>query len=521
MSNGRINRRGLLTTVAAGASATAVGGLGGVSPAMGNEQEWTRETDVVVIGYGGAGAAAAIAAHDAGASVLIIEKTESGGGSTRYSGGFFVSPRAVEGAVDYLMHCARAGDGHHYDMDRESLVAWAEEAQHNADWIRELGGDPFATLKGWYDVPGAADYVSWQPRPNSTGVGLWNVLDEAIRTRGIEVIYDSGASEMVMGTADRSDGTSGSDVAGVIAGTGAQRMAIRVKKGVILTTGGFDYDETLKQSYLRTYPMYSVGHPGDTGDAIRLAGKAGAAMWRLTSTSANVCHKVDGVAEAYPSSIQLSAANRSMIMVDRRGKRFIDEALNYDAVAKSLDHFDAAKREYPRNPCWIVFDDAARQAGPAGLPNPIGDPVHGWSADNSDEIEKGWILQGKSVEELAQKMDVDAGALADTLQRYNTGAEAGTDPEFGRTLGLRALQGPPYYAIKAYPGLWATGGGPRIDTSARVIDTGGQPIARLYAAGSASSFCLSFLYPLSGTAIGDCFAMGRIAGKHAATMADA
>jgi len=517
MVDQKVNRRSFLVATVGSAGAMAVGGLATASPARadGRELEWNREVDVIIVGYGAAGAAAAIAAHDTGARVLVFEKTASGGGSTRYSGGFFVSPRSVEGAVDYLMHCARAADGHHYDIDRESLAVWATEAQHNADWIRDLGGDPFATLRGWYDVPGAADYQTFQPRPNPTGVGLWNVLHEAVSARGIEVVFNVSGSELVTREVVREDGTAGAEVLGLVVGTGDQRIAVRATKGVILTTGGFDYDETLKQSYLRTYPMYSVGHPGDTGDAIKLASKAGAALWRLTSTAANVCHKFDEVPVAYPSSLQLSAANRSMIIVDRRGHRFIDEALNYDAVAKSLDYFDAAAREYPRNPCWFVFDDTARAAGPAGLPNPIGDPIYGWSADNTEEIAKGWILAAQSIEELAGRMEVDGATLAATVERYNANAEAGVDADFGRTLGLKALAGPPYYALKAYPGLWATGGGPRIDTSARVMDFAGRPIPRLYVAGSASSFCISFMYPLSGTAIGDCFVMGRIAGRHA------
>ncbi len=517
-----MNRRRFLTVTASGAGATAASGLVGPAPAMANapERAWDREVDVVIIGYGGAGAAAAIAARDAGARVLIIEKSESGGGSTRYSGGFFVSPREVEGAVDYLMYCARAADGHHYDIDRESLTVWAEEAQHNADWIGELGGDPFVTLRGWYDVPGAEEYQTWQPRPDSTGIGLWQVLDDAVKERGIEVIFDAAGSDLVTREVRHDDGTTGAEVLGIVAGQGAESIAIRAAKAVILTTGGFDYDETMKQSYMRSYPIYSTGHPDVTGDGIKLAAKAGAALWRLTGTSANVCHKFDGVEVAYPSALQLNAAARSMIMVDRNARRFINEALPYDTVSKSLDHFDAPSQSFPRNPCWLVFDDTTRLAGSVGLPVPIGAPIYDWSADNSEEIAKGWILEASSVAELAEQMEVDAQTLESTVARYNEGAREELDPDFGRSMGLRPLEGERFFAIRAYPGLWATGGGPRIDTSARVLDSAHRPVPRLYAAGSASSFCFSFLYPQSGTAIGDCFAMGRIAGRHAGALED-
>ena len=101
-----------------------------------------------------------------------------------------------------------------------------------------------------------------------------------------------------------------------------------------------------------------------------------------------------------------------------------------------------------------------------------------------------------------------------TYNRYCAGEH---DPDFGRKDGLIPIDKPPYYALKGYPGIWATAGGPRINTKAQVIDVRGKPVHRLYTAGSASSFAFAFLYPLSGTAIGDALAMGRIAGRNAAT----
>lgn len=510
-----VSRRVFLAGAASGA--TTMAGLPGPAAAQSDAGllEWDRDFDVVIVGYGGAGAAAAIAAHDAGANVLILEKTGEGGGSTYYSGGFFASPADVEGAVEYLLACARAADGTHFDIDRADLTAWAEEAVHNADWIGELGGDPYATLRGWYDVPGAESFTTWQPRPDTTGVGLWTVLSEAVAARGIEVVYNAAATGLVTRTTPDDGAPGGAEVLGVTAEGPDGRTAVRAGHGVILTCGGFDYDETLKMSYLRTYPWYSTGHPGNTGDAIRLAAGAGAALWHLTGTSANLCHKFPEVEVAYPSNLQLSATARSVIMVDRHGKRFINEALNYDAVAKSIGAFDANTQEFPNNPCWCIFDDKTRESGPAGLPVPIGAPTYNWSADNSEEIARGWIIQADSIGALAGEIGVDAATLERTLADYNGYSADEHDPDFGRERGLLPIEGPPYYALKAYPGLWATGGGPRINASAQALDASGRVVQRLYVAGSASSFCFSFLYPQSGTAIGDCFAMGRIAGRHA------
>jgi len=510
-----VSRRGFIRAAAGGAGVAALGGLAAAPKAAANgETAWDRECDVVVVGYGGAGAAAAITAHDAGARVVILEKGGEGGGSTYYSGGFFVSPRDVAGAVDYLMDCARAGDGHHFDIDRDDLTAWAEEAVQNEPWFRSLGGDPFVSLRGWYaDAPGADSYVTWQPRENPTGVGLWQVLSRAVEERGIEVVYNAPGERLV--TREAADDGSPVEVLGIVAAGADGPVAIRADRAVVLTCGGFDYNETLKQSYLRSYPHYSTGHPGNTGDAIALAARAGAALWRLTGTSANLCHKLPDVPVAFPSQLQLNAMSLSVVLVNRQGRRFVNEALNYDAVAKSLDNFDAVGRAFQNNPCWCVFDEKTRVKAPAGLPVPIGNPVYQWSADNSAEIEKGWIVRADTVAELAGRMEIEPAVLEATISTYNEHCARGSDPDFGRALGLIPLDEPPYHALKGYPGLWATGGGPRIDRQARVLDVAGRAVPRLYVAGSASSFCFSHLYPLSGTAIGDCFAMGRIAGRNA------
>ena len=514
-ANKNVSRRGFISVAASGAGATALGGLGGPSVAEAAvPQRWDKEVDVVVVGYGGAGAAAAITAHDAGAKVVILEKTSQGGGSTYYSGGFYVSPKDVSGAVDYLMQCARAADGRFFDLDRDDLTAWAEEAVQNELWIRSLGGESFVSLKGWYDAKGADSYTSWQTKPDATGVALWQILSDAVSKRGIEILTNAEGQELVTREVSDHEGHPGVEVLGIITSTSGDRQ-IKAKKGIILTCGGFDYNETMKMSYLRQYPSFSTGHPGNTGDAIRLAAKTGAALWHLTGSASNLCHKLPDVPVAFPSQLQLNAASLSVVFVNRLGKRFTNEELNYDAVAKTLSNFDAVNREFQNIPCWCIFDEKTRVKGPAGLPVPIGKPIYTWNSDNSEEITKGWIIKADTLTELAAKIGIDAAALEKTIATYNNYCAEGNDPDFGRKKGLIALDRPPYHALKGYPGLWATGGGPRMNAKAQVLDVSGRTIRRLYVAGSASSFCFSYLYPLSGTAIGDCFAMGRIAGRNA------
>jgi hypothetical protein len=242
---------------------------------------------------------------------------------------------------------------------------------------------------------------------------------------------------------------------------------------------------------------------------------AGADLWHMSEISGNLCHKFPDVPVAYPSLLQLYAANKSVIIVNRYGSRFTNEELPYDAFQKALDHFDPIKREFTNIPCWCVFDEKVRLQGPAGVPVPAGNPTYLWSADNSEEVAKGWITKADTVVELAEKIRLPSSTLRDTVKAYNRYCKNEEDPDFGRTEGLIPIKEPPFYALKGYPGIWATAGGPRSNPQARVMDVRGEPIRRLYIAGSASSSAFAFLYPLSGTAIGDGFAMGRIAGRNA------
>ncbi|NPV07391.1 MAG: FAD-binding protein [Anaerolineae bacterium] len=498
--------------------------------AQGRPIHWDRETDVIVVGYGGAGAAAAITAHDEGAEVIILEKTDAGGGSTYYSGGYFVSPTDVEGAKAYLTHCAIAGAGQTFELDDAFLTAWAEEAVRNVEWIESIGGAAEVSLRGWYSAfEGAESYTSYQPAGNRTGVGLWEILATAVEERGIEVIYNTAATRLVTRTvlraledeaagdeADLRPREADTEVLGVLASTDGVTTAIKARKAVILTCGGFECNETMKRNYLGVYPIFSVGTPAATGDAIKLAADVDAALWHMGKCGGNLCHKLPRVPVAFPSMLQLGAAGKSVIFVDQQGKRFVNETLPYDAILKAIDYYDPGRQEWPRIPCWCIFDEKTRTQGPAGLSVPIGKPIYTWSADNSAEIASGDIIQADTIEELAEALGMDPDALLDTVDEWNAAVDDGEDAAFGRALGLIAIDEPPFYALAGYPGTWGTGGGPRIDARAQVQSVRGRPIPRLYAAGNASGVVYPFLYPLSGTMIADAFVMGRIAGANAA-----
>ncbi|MBP1723746.1 MAG: fumarate reductase/succinate dehydrogenase flavoprotein domain protein, partial [Deltaproteobacteria bacterium] len=201
---------------------------------------------------------------------------------------------------------------------------------------------------------------------------------------------------------------------------------------------------------------------------------------------------------------------------DKYGRRFVNEAgIEIHEYYKELSHFDIEKMEYPRIPLWAIFDEQTRKRGPLSRGTAgYNRDLYSWSLDNSAEIGKGWIQQGKTVTELASKISMESKVLEETLARFNHLCKAGKDEDFGRPReDLRALEAP-FYAIQLWPSLINTQGGPRRDKESRLLDPDGKPIPRLYAAGELGSIW-GFLYQ-GACNIGEALVFGRIAGKNAA-----
>lgn len=462
-----------------------------------------ERVDVLVIGFGAAGASAAVEAHDAGASVAIVEKTPAGGGNCRYSGGFlFDDEDAV--AIDHLDALCFG------TTERETLAAFARGLHEIPSWIESLGGRLEAVdlgafagmLPSWPHFPGGARarYRQYAPADRSRpGEGLWRLLDGAVRRRRIPVLLNCAAEDLII---------EAGGVSGAVVRTPDGRRAIRARAGTILASGSFEYDEERRHAYLplRTVP---VGHAGNTGDTLTLAAQAGAALWHMSAFFGwfAFLHPDHGAA------FTLDVHAPSFVYVDGDGRRFADETgwEVHDKV-RSATAYMPRRGNRPSMPGHIVFDEAARRAGPlhgiVGTPND-----YAWSADNSTEVANGWIARGETAADLARAAGIDAGTLTHTLQSYTAAVRAGRDDEFGRApLTLAALE-PPLYAIRMWPGLATASGGPKRDARARVLRWGRSPVPRLFAAGAAGSVWGHLTE--HGGGLGDAIAFGRIAGREA------
>jgi succinate dehydrogenase/fumarate reductase flavoprotein subunit len=461
--------------------------------------------DVLVVGFGLAGASAALAAQATGAGVMVVEKTSAGGGNCRHSGGFLFD---IEGP-DAVAHLDALCFG---KTDREVLAAYAQGVAEVPGWLEELGGaaphvDMAAfggMLPSWPHFPGAGHvgYRQFSGEGERPGIALWELVERTVRSRGIEVRLDCAVVDLLV-----DDGV----VRGVVLADGTE---IEAAGGVVLASGGIEYDAELRDAFL-PLPLVPVGHPGNTGDSVRLTQRAGGSLWHMSAFFGWLAFRAPG----FDAAFTLDVHAPSFIYVDADGRRFADETgwEVHDKV-RCWTAFLPRNANVPRLPGYIVFDEAARLAGPlhgiVGTPND-----YAWSADNSAEVQRGWITRAGSASALADALGLDA--LPETLAAYGSAVRAGRDEVFGRTAPSLVALEPPLYAIEIWPGLATASGGPRRDARARVLASGlaGDPVPGLYACGAAGSIWGHLTE--HGGGLTDAIVFGRIAGAEAAARARA
>ena len=486
---------------------------------------WDATYDVVVVGYGGAGASAAISASDHSAGkVLLVEKLGEPGGTTAISTGLIMVPsRDGQGAVQKYVERLTGSV-----TDAESISAFVREARANLDWLETLGASferlTPESIRGFPRVGRSG--AGFPAAEGSSGVqiftvkgeglpaeNLFRILRQAVEKRRVRVSLETSATQLVL---DRGKvkgillSKRRKKRGGVVSNNGKRTIAVRTLKGVILACGGFEYDEELKKNYLPMPLFGALGSPGNTGDGIRMAVEAGAQLWHMNAVSAAFAYKIPGI--GFVSHFMPTAR---FIYVDQDGRRFCDESgLEGHTSWMRASGYDTKRLRYPGIPSFVVFDEAARKEGPIGhFRSGAAKGASTWSVDNSGEVAKGWISTAESLEQLASKLGIDpADSLVGTITRYNEACRSGVDPEFHRSAEtLKPIDSPPYYGIAIWEALGNTQGGPRRNPKCQVLDTHNNPIPGLYSAGSLGSIW-GFLYQGGGN-IAECLASGRVAGR--------
>lgn len=517
--------------------------MSGHTPARSEARErWDEAADVVVVGYGYAGAVAAIEAHDAGADVLLIEKMPDPGGISITSGG---NVRIVEDAEEGFRHLQATNAATTPDPVLRALAAGMADIPAYFEKLARVSG---ATINrrqadGNYPFPGtktfgyvSIDHVpgfdaertypfvsSYVPIHRAAGVRLFKVLEDNVSSRRLRIALSTAAARLITGV----QGT----ICGVVAQRDGRVLAIKARRAVVLACGGFEANPEMQRQYWQEKPVLNAAYMGNTGDGILMAQAVGAALWHMWHY-----HGVYGFKHpdpAYPFGIRPKRlpdwipgesarpdVKVPWIIVDRRGCRYMNEYQPYtqDTTWRAMAVFDGQSMTYPRIPSYMIMDEPGRGAYPVASPT-FNDRrfKFAWSEKTLRELESRILRKCNSHSELAAAMKMREEVLASTIAQWNAACEAGEDTVYGRPpTSMLKIATPPYYCAEVWPVCSNTHGGPVHDAEQRILNAFGEPIPRLFAAGELGGV-FGHLY-MSGGNLAECFVGGWTAGRNAALL---
>jgi 3-oxosteroid 1-dehydrogenase len=552
--------------------------------------QWDRSVDLLIAGSGGGGMVAALAALDSGIEPLVIEKQALVGGSTGLSGGMVWLPNNPLMRADGIPDSHEDGLAYFDDVvgdigqpsspaRREMFLSagyeminflmrkgvrlvrcpgWSDYYPNHKggnEAGRAIEGIPYdaAALGNWSDKvqPSmaksyggfvlktnelrAVQYFNRSPRAFAVATKVF-ARTRAAKLRRQELLTN-GASligQMLKALIDLcGDPPIWTDAAmqdlivedGRVIGARVSRngasLNIEARKGVLLAAGGFSRNADMRRRYGGDQPndaRWSIANAGDTGEVLETAMRLGAKTdlldeaWWLPSVFI-----ADGgdAARALGSGRQRPGA----IYVDGTGRRFCNESNSYVEVGKAMYANKAV-------PCWMVFDEGYIHRYVSGA-----NPFKKRSLPE-ELIERGAVLRGNTIADLARQMEVPAGALAQTVQRFNGFAAKGLDPDFGRgqsayndclgdpgyrtNAALGPLDRAPYYATKVVPADVGTCGGLIANEYAQVLDENDHVIEGLYATGNITATVMGRNYLGAGGSIAYTMVFGYVAARHAA-----
>lgn len=446
-----------------------------------NEELSDQNADIVVIGAGGAGLSAAVQATEMGAKVIVLEKMPMAGGNTlRATGGInacntdFQKEQGIEDSVELFVEDTMKGG--HDKNDPELVKTLAENSADTVDWLTKLGADVSEVGRaGGASVPRAH-----RPKGGAAvGPNLVKALTDVVKEKNIDLRLENEAKEILTDN----DG----NITGVKAINKDGKEYTINAKAVIIATGGFGANHELVEKYRPELEGFATtNHPGATGDGIALAEKVGADFVDLAEIQIHPT-----VIPEQGTLITEAVRGDGAILVNHGGKRFINELETRDVVSKAI-------LGQEKNTAFLIFNDKVRSTLKA---------VESYFDQNL-------VKEGETIEELADKIKVDAENLKATLDTYNEYVAAGEDKEFQRPVEV-ALDEGKYYAIEITPAIHHTMGGIKINPKAEVIGKDGKVIKGLYAAGEVTGGVHGG-NRLGGNAVTDITVFGRIAGSNAA-----
>lgn len=537
-----------------------------------------EEFDLVIAGTGAAGMSAALRAEALGAKIAVVEKSAYVGGTTAISGGVVWAPdnhhqRAAGHAEDrelLLAYMRRAsqdrGDSALFPVYIDELPRAIRFLEERADFEfsplldypdyqpeliggreggRSLDNPLYDTKRLGEDRPllrrnmvnGAlpltiGEAMAYRVFSNPFGLPYQEIAQRgkdgivhggaALIGRMLERLLSAGVRPRLGAAAKRLHLEDGA-VRGVYIEEGGETKLLRARRGVILASGGFEWDKQLRAQFLPIELNHPLSPPHNTGDALRMAQSVAAELRTMneawwTPAVAIPGEKVDGIAPLYRGEFSIRCLPHAII-VNSRGRRFTNEARNYNDMTKPFFDQDSSLHQ-PRNLPAFLIADAQYLSRYIFLAASRGRPI------------PDFIPHADTLPALAEKIGVNADGLVEEVTRWNAFSAHGEDPDFGRGSSafdrfygdpeapvhpnFGPISEPPFMALPIYPGAMGTKGGPRVDEHARVLSIEGEPIEGLYAAGNAQGSIFGAGYPGAGATIGQAILFGTLASEHAA-----
>ena len=538
----------------------------------------TEAADVVVVGTGAPGLTAAILAHDNGAKVVLVERTDKVGGASAVSGGGLWVPLnnhldevgASDSRDEALAYCKALSMGRVEDLVIETfidtaaaMVTYLEKqtplkfrATSAPDYQTEtigakLGGRTIEPVPFELGELGASRERLRSPSSLAFPVTLqevynefqafyqpWKIPSDLLvdrMTRGIVCLgqalvaplfkaVEERGIPILLNTRVRKLQRDGERITGVVAERDGTPLSLSANAGVILATGGFEWNEALKRRFL----SYPITHPNSPpygeGDGLVMAMEVGADLANMAEVWNYPSIAVPG--ETYDDrplsrGVKAERSGPHVIWVNKRGQRFVNEAANYNSIGKAFASPETAEPGYRNLPAWAILDSQYREKYVLGTSMP-------------DDPLPAWVKRGDSLAELARLVDVDPQGLEETVERWNSFCARGMDRDFGRGdsafdryqgdhqaphPNLGTIDKPPFFAFPIVTGALGTKGGPRTNENAQVVNVRGEAIEGLYAVGNVAASLSGPSYFGAGSTLGPGMTWGYIAGIHAAKRA--
>jgi succinate dehydrogenase/fumarate reductase flavoprotein subunit len=535
------------------------------------------DVDVIVVGSGGAGMSAALTAAVHGADVLVLERTDRLGGTTTYSGGALWIPNnrlmaeagIKDSRADALTYLRTLTQGFVVDSMLETFVDTCNEmveffeAHAGFDMsCRYVQADYQPTFDGAKDggrciesdrILYAAEMGDFKDAMRNSFAAIASPFHANLHTSaelahmqrtGVDIDPEIANERAAKGALMRGRGLVASllhsglrlgmtvslqtsavalvkerdRVIGVDAEHGGVRERHHARLGVVLATGGFEWNEQMVRGFLGLPQLTPASPPTGLGLGLGLALEAGAAIGNMTNAWWDVVFHEPGQiydGKPYYQTSTLWRGRAGTMMVNRHGRRFVNESMNYADMGIVMKAFDPLAYEHPNMPNYILFDGTLRENFRIGSLNP-GTP------------DPDWLMRADTVAELAELAAIDSDGLAKQLDVFNRNAAKGIDPDFHRGEdpydryrgdpasphpNLRPLE-PPYYVMPQTLGCLGTKGGPVTNEDAQVVDLHGRPIPGLYACGNVMANVFGFSYPGPGATLGSGLTFGYRAGRH-------